>query len=389
MIRLILLLSFFLVTIQSVSVTAQTLDSTTVRLSTEVKTTPVEAIASVLRKMISGDIASGKIAAQKALPLCNGETPDAVAGRKLINYILGKEKISDDALFMGTEKDEAICALAFLAMFIRKVENKKTADKSLMISNLENYASNAKGSENKDAMFWVKRVSAWKEWVRSDFSRKPGLEKFFSLNSSFEQLADVPKLDFVIHHNSLKDRPKLKSVSYDEKIVTDYLNKIKDLQVKRAENRRYGCIRQVPEYVTALLARNTYSGKIYLKNSTPFQGMILRANENMVSVKRGSGTRGKSSTYKWEDFKLEQFADIMGHFAAIREKASTREGAAKQRLDAGEDLLLMAVLFDLAGEPEKAYDAAVKAEKMSPTIAKKIKKVFCDSIPSEDDTEEK
>lgn len=349
----------------------------------------IDGITRIIQMYIDGNASKAETAATVLVQHISGQDMFEKGARKIVDYLSGKP-VSDEVLFLVTEKDSRLCALAFLSMFVRKVSLSKTSDKAVLTLHLDNYVKNAKIEKNTSVSKWIARTGIWKDWIRTDYARKPGLEKLLVMSSGFEQIADVPKADFIAHHIQLqKLRPKVNGIIFDKTEVIKYLESIQDINVKRAENRRYAQVQQVREYITSLLARNAYSGKILLKNQPPFTGTIVRANENQVVVQKGSSSRAKSVSYNWDDFKIEQFAEVIMDFGLRRVNASTREGEGKQRLDAGEDLMRASILFLFADMPDRAYDAATAAEKMSPAILKQIKKVYCDSLPSEEDATQK
>lgn len=345
-----------------------------------------KSLTTVVKGYLDGHVDEAKKNAAKVAKVLKADDP-FMKGAKLIAGYLGGENVSESKLFLAVKDNDDLAALAFLSMFVRKIAAGQNTDKPALSSHLDNYARMAKSGKNRDVSRWTKRVSAWKEWVMADYSRKPGLERLLEKMSGFEKLADVPKVDFIQHHSALT-RPSFDLINFDKTAAADYVRGLTDIHLKRAENRRLACITNVKEYVIALLSRNSFEGRIYLKKSPAFNGTIVRANENQVIVRKGRSSSAKGTSYQWEDFRPEQFAEVVESFAKRRQAASTRAGEGKQKLDAGEDLVIASVLYLFSGLPDRAYEAAVDAEKLSPTIQKKVKRIFCDSLPSDEEDKE-
>lgn len=306
--------------------------------------------------------------------------------------IMGKAmedlSIKDNLILMRCEGDDTMRGFAYVLFVVRAISSKDLTDMKRLSDYVRLYEECIKKSKNKHLLFWKPFMKQAQIWLKNDGQGGKGYVPMIIAASTFQNLSDIAREDFIAYHKTILNRPDISGLKFNKQEIGEYIKSIKDPLLSQAEHRRYSTLfNRVPrEHLCGLFARNTYAGKIYYKkNSSASNGVIARVNEREIITKASTSASSPPRKCVWEDFKLTQFASLLIYFADRRLNTKSREGEAKHKLDAGDEYLMASLIYLFDSEPGKAYDAAIRAESLSPTLRKKIKYNFCDSLPSEEE----
>ncbi len=336
---------------------------------------PYKDVASIIRFYLNADYDDVKQKSTELFRTLDSKEPIYTPARALLSHMMGRRVLSKDQLYTATQDDAGMCALGYLTLFLDAVRSRKitSAQYDELKDYLDNYKRNAEIANDKYVSFFVKRVEDWKTWLNSNCNATENLEKIFHYGDEFEKLSSVSRSAFIARYKKMKGRPSFEGLEYNENTVKTYLRSITEPVAQRAENMRISRYGKQKTYIVHLFARNTYTGTLFFKSGNK-RGTINLVNENSLLMK------GSTKAFKWSDFKIEMYGEFLEYFGQRRTGAGTKSSATVQSKDAAEDFLSAAVVYHIGGNFEKAYDAAIKAEKMNEEVAASVKKMFADAI---------
>lgn len=350
-------------------------DETVTDASTESTTLPkdfeyLKEGSTLLRYYLSGDLDDVQSRAQQLLKTL-GNAPNMEPLRALCKHI-GSEKMPAQSLYEATQGDAGVCALAFMTLFLDAVQSRNISEsrQSEVITFLDHYEANANLSKDKYVQYYMRRLDIWRKWVRDGANSTKTMERIFNYEGNFKNLNAVGKTRFVKFYDAITNRPELDALQFDMESAKTYLKGISNPVVQRSENLRMARFGKQRENITTLLKSMPYKGRMVLKSGLR-TGTILSADANGFKLKTLSS---KNNVVAWDDCKLEMFADMFDYFV----KQTLKKNKELRGSTVPDMYISIAVIHLFAGNSEKAYTYAVKAEKADPVAAETIRKMFAD-----------
>ncbi|OPZ25376.1 MAG: Serine/threonine-protein kinase PknB [Lentisphaerae bacterium ADurb.BinA184] len=149
------------------------------------------------------------------------------------------------------------------------------------------------------------------------------------------------------------------------------------------ESERVGMVRSARGYLVRLMQYVPYDGSdgIGLRNGGVVRGVAPYANERGISV-RVKGGGAELVKIGWADLSFEQYLAMFQFYVNQRlglSGVASGEGRIEGGHDAARDYLLMAVLCDWYGYPERARDYGERARRLDPRMEAPLKRMLAAS----------
>ncbi|GEM_PF-5674899 len=165
-------------------------------------------------------------------------------------------------------------------------------------------------------------------------------------------------------------RPRPENYVITAEAMKSYLNSIPEDKRELEEN-RYKQVSGIKDYMCRLMERNSYPKSVQLSTGGKAAGIMV--NPNYIAVKTSSR---KFKRLGWESLPVEEAANILDYFAAMRQKITNVPGVSKDELKrmAAEDYLRIGMLCDWYEDYDNAVKYAKKAAEVDPKIEDIVKK---------------
>ncbi|HBC87851.1 MAG TPA: hypothetical protein DCZ94_12925 [Lentisphaeria bacterium] len=164
-------------------------------------------------------------------------------------------------------------------------------------------------------------------------------------------------------------RPRPENYIFTQAAFNSYVATIPE-DKRELEEKRFKQLGGIKDYMCRLMERNTYPKPVSLKGGSRSSGIMV--NPNYIAAKSGS----RYKRLGWDSLPVNEAANILAHFAAMRLKITNVPGVSKDELKrmAAEDYLRIGMLCDWYEEYDDAVKYAKKAVEADPKIEEIVKK---------------